>query len=153
MLNFCYALVLVALTGFCQATVLPKQVLQMGRACSATLLLAGSLCLNPTISIADIDAFAAAGKALSGPQRMTSLSGSDFELVQKGEKKLSDGKRAQKRRALQSCKNGSLRKLVMTGNKGIFGAETIGEKDCINRVMDDDFKFVLDALDKANEKR
>ena len=118
--------------------VVPKQVPRVGRAFSATLLLAGSLCLFPTNSIADIDAFAAAGKALAGPQRMTSLSGSDFELVQKGEKKLSDGKRALKRRALQSCKDGSIRKLVPTG-----------EKDCINRVMDDDFKFILDALDKA----
>lgn len=101
-----------------------------------------------------IDAFAAAGKALSDPRmKMKSLSGNDYELVQKGEKALSTAPRASKRRALQDCRDGGIRKFVGTGKKGIFGEETIDEKTCINRVMDGDFKFILDASEKASKAK
>lgn len=92
-----------------------------------------------------IDAFEAAGKAFADPKnKMKALSGSDYELVQKGEKELSNAPRASKRRALQMCKDGAARKNVPTGKRGMFGEEVMNEKDCINRVMDGDYKFILD---------
>ena len=100
-----------------------------------------------------IDAFAAAGRALADPRlKMKSLSGNDFELVKKGEKALSNAPRASKRRALQECRDSGSSKFVGTGKKGLFGEETIDEKTCINRVMDGDYKFILDAADKAAAK-
>ena len=104
--------------------------------------------------VAGIDAFEAAGKALTDPRmKMKSLSGNDFELVQKGEKALSDAPRASKRRAMQFCRDGGKRSMYKTGKKALFGEETISEKDCINRVMSDDFKFILDAVEGKTKKK
>jgi len=108
---------------------------------------------SPSMLVAGIDAFEAAGKALTDPRmKMKSLSGNDFELVQKGEKALSDAPRASKRRAMQFCRDGGKRSMYKTGKKALFGEETISEKDCINRVMSDDFKFILDAVEGKAKK-
>lgn len=101
-----------------------------------------------------IDAFAAAGKALTDPrQKMKTLSDTDYLKVQKGEKTLSDAPRASKRRALQFCREGGKRSQVKTGKKSLFGEESIDEKTCINKVMDGDEKFIKQILDANADKK
>jgi len=123
-----------------------------------------SLAFNPVIEAVPIpqsaagsggiDAFAAAGKALTDPrQKMKTLSDTDYLKVQKGEKSLSDAPRASKRRALQFCREGGKRSQVKTGKKSLFGEESIDEKTCINKVMDGDEKFIKLILEANAEKK
>ena len=122
----------------------PKWMRQAAIATTAALLLSCQP-LMPPPAFAGIDAFEAAGKAFNDPMRkLKAPTGNDFQLVKEGKKELSTAPRASKRRALMLCKDGRVRQQASDRSSKVL----LSEKDCINRVMDEDFQFVL-AADSA----
>lgn len=92
-----------------------------------------------------LDAFEAASKAFNDPKRnMKAPSTSDYLLVQEGKKELSNAPRASKRRALGFCKDGRVREQTVPAG--------LTEKECINRVMTDDYTFILEAEKELKKK-
>lgn len=82
-----------------------------------------------------IDSIGAAFSAQGQYKAQTTLSDSDFKRAQNGEIPMADGPRATKRRAMKGCKDADALK-----------AANVDAKTCVNRVMDDDIQFILDAM-------
>ena len=85
-----------------------------------------------------IDSIGAAFTAQSEYKKQSTLTESDYKLAQEGKIPMADGPRAKKRRALKGCKDPEVLKILK--------ATKIDAKSCVNRVMDDDIQFVLDAM-------
>jgi len=84
----------------------------------------------------------AVGSAFSAVQvgKMKALSNNEFAQVQAGTRELSNEPRALKRRVLAACKDNNIRELAKT---------KMSEKECINKVMDNDIDEMVEAMKQS----
>ena len=104
--------------------------------------------MSDSLAYSDLNLLGTAGNVFQAAAKnnrpnQKQMTNSDFQKVQRGEMEVSNKPRATKRRALMMCKDGQARALVPLDSGGY-----IQERECIQRVMDGDYDFMLKAAEK-----